>query len=153
MNMNRHLVIWFIIVALIFPLTACDVEKPTAHTFRQERKNVEKVEICTYNHNEGIREPLAELSEREVDELWTDILSLEMYQFVAMDTLLSYGDVVIFISYLDGEAEIIGITNIGWVTTGGTLVTTNHWFDIEDICAVIAKYVDAETLANVSGYF
>ena len=61
-----------------------------------------------------------------------------------------YGDVVICITYYDGEKEVIGITNIGYISPDGKWHLTKEYFDIEDIRGVINKYVDPEILSEIS---
>lgn len=70
-----------------------------------------------------------------------------------IDPILDYGDVVILIYYANNEIEMIGITNIGWISPNGKLDTTDKRFEISAICDVISKYVDAEVLNDVSDYF
>jgi hypothetical protein len=69
------------------------------------------------------------------------------------DPILDYGDIVILIHYDNNEMEMIGITNIGWISHDGELTTTDKKFDISEICDVIAKYVDADILRDASAYF
>lgn len=156
MKTSRMFVVCLHLVMLLFGLASCSgasQSKTAVFTFRQERSDIEKIEICKYDHYTGTREPLVELSQNDIDTLCADVSSLEIQQFLALDPILSYGDVVIFISYFDGESEMIGITNIGWLSADGKLHTTNSRFAIKEICAVIAKYVDAEALADASEYF
>lgn len=156
--MKTHKVVWacLLLFLLQLALASCNYQphlQPDTYSFRQARTNIERIEICKYDHNTDTRTPLVELPQTDMDSLLDDIASLEMHQFFPLDPILSYGDIVIAISYLDGESEIIGITNIGWSTVGGKLHTTNNRFAIKDICAVISKYVDAEVLADSSEYF
>lgn len=126
------------------------------YTFRQERQNMEKVEICAYTHeydgDGGSREPLLVLPESEIDALWTDILALDCHEFILLDSILSYGSLVITITYINGEIEMIGIYNIGWISADGTLTTTLQRFGITEICAIIIKYADEKILSEYSDY-
>lgn len=156
MKTHKALSACLLLFSLILTLASCNYQPRSqgqTYAFRQEHTNIEKIEICKYDHYARTRTPLAELSQTDMDLLLDDISSLKMDRFPMLDPILSYGDVVIVISYFDGEAEIIGITNIGWSTADGKLHTTKNCFAIKDICAVIAKYVDAEVLADASEYF
>ena len=148
-------------------LAGCDIgaSQPTAHSFRQEYDNVVKIEIAAYDHNkrtntwqgqfvdENCFSPLVQLSDEDCGSLLQDILSLEIKKFYMIDPILDYGDVVILIYYTNNEIEMIGITNIGWISPNGELDTTDKRFEISAICDVISKYVDPEVLNNVSDYF
>ena len=130
--------------------------EPFTHTFRQDRQNVEKVEICAYEHeydkDGGTRESLFVLPESDIDGIWADILSLECNEFFLFDPILDYGPLVITITYKDGEIEMIGLYNIGLISPDGSLDTTSHRFDVSDICTVVAKYADSEILGKYSAF-
>lgn len=143
----------FALIVLYFVIVGVQLSKSFTYTFRQERSNIEKVEICSYDHYAGTREPLVELSDDDTDAILADISALECREFFPLDPILSYGDVVICISYQNGEVEMIGIYNIGFFTAEGELKTTKKWFEIEDMRCLIAKYVDMEVLEEVSEEF
>ena len=131
--------------------------EPFKHTFRQDRQNVEKVEICAYEHeydgDGGTRESLFVLPESDVDGILADILSLDCRKFILLDPILDYGPLVITITYTDGEIEMIGFYNIGWFSPDGSLDTTLNRFDYTEVCELMAKYADPEILAEHYEYF
>ena len=133
-------------------MTGCKKTVST-YSFRQPQSNVSRVEICTYNHNADEITPLVQLSKEDADALLAELSSLECYEFFPLDTILSYGDIIISIAYLDGEVEVIGLYNIGWISPGGKLNTTRFYFDIEEIRNIIARYVDPGILSDVSNEF
>ena len=148
-NMGRAILLGIVLLCM---LTGCYSE-PFTYEFRQPRSNVEKVEICAYDHREGTREVLGQLDDESIDDLLADIQALSCNkETFSYDTPREYGDVVIFITYLDGEEEMIGIINIGWRAPDGTHHLTKKYFGVSYICAVIAKYVDAEVLAEFDGF-
>ena len=166
---KRNAFKFFLIICMLLPLVfaGCDIRssQPTVHNFRQEYDNVVKIEIASYDHSkrtntwqaqfvdEDCFSPLVQLSDEYCGSLLQDILSMEIKNFYMIDPILDYGDVVILIYYANNEIEMIGITNIGWISLDGKLHTTDKRFDISAICDVIAKYVDAEVLNDVSDYF
>ena len=148
------------LLLLIFIIASCSAfskREPFKHTFRQDRQNVEKVEICAYEHeyddNGGTRESLFVLPESDIDGIWADILSLECRKFFPYDPILSYGRLVITITYKDGETEMIGPHNIGWFSPDGSLDTTLNRFDYTEVYEIMAKYADPEILAEHYEYF
>jgi hypothetical protein len=140
------------LMLLCVAMTGCK-EEPFSYSLRQDRRNIDKVAICTYDHGAGTRSVLVELSDGDSDKLVSAICALECHKAFPLDPILSYGDVVICITYLNGEIEIIGIYNIGWITPAGDLNTTLYYFDIQDIRSLIAQYVDSDILAEVSEEF
>lgn len=150
--MKRIIPMLLLLIILCVFVGCSDV--PFRYTMRQNVDNIEKVEICFFDYyNDKKMEVLAQLSSENVDLLISDIATLECYEFFAMDPILTYGDVVICIRYLDGETEVIGITNIGFVSPDGKWSTSRKRFEIKAICAEISKFVDPKILAEVSDYF
>ena len=152
--MNRKILIQMIasLVLLCLVMTGCKRET-FSYSLRQDQSNIDKVEICTYDHDAGMRSVLVELSDRDSNELLSAISSLECHKSFPLEPILSYGDIVICITYFDGEVEMIGIYNIGWITPDGDLNTTLYYFNIQDIRKLIAQYVDPDILAEVSEEF
>ena len=143
-NMGRAILLGIVLLCM---LTGCYSE-PFTYEFRQPRSNVEKVEICAYDHKESTKEVLVQLDEETADALFADLQALPCVEGFTIDAPNSYGPVVIFITYLDGEEEMIGIYNIGWRDADGKLHTSNMNFHIPDMRALIPKYVDAELIAE-----
>ena len=142
-----------LIVLFALALTGCGYDKPYYHQFRQPRENVEKVEICTFDEYKiEIIEPIAKLSDTEIDSFLNDISLLEGYKFAMFDPILSYGDLAIVISYTNGEKEIIGLTNIGFLSPDGELTTSSYSYHFEDIIDIMVKYVDKNLLDENSQY-
>lgn len=153
MKQMRMICLIFVAITLLQVSTGCD-GGPFTYEFRQARSNVEKVEICSYDHYEGTREVLVRLEEADVDALLADIQALPLYKRMAFDTPRDYGDVVIFISYLDGVVELIGLTNFGWIDPDGTQHNLSaKYFEMDDLYLVLVKYVDPDVLSEVSYYF
>lgn len=145
-------IIVIVSVFLSVLLMGCNAESFT-YEFRQDGENIERVEISTYDHNTKKLTTITSLSKDEIAILLEDIKVLECYEFLPLDPILSYGDVVICITYYNGEREVLGITNIGSISPEGNWTTTRKYFNIEDICDVIGKFADTEVLSEVSDYF
>ena len=60
------------------------------------------------------------------------------------DDIRDYGGVAVAITYLDGEIELIGLRNIGYIKPDKREGLTTYRFQLEDIRAVIGKYVDLD---------
>ena len=139
-----------IAVVVLMLLSGCENESFT-HEFRQDQANIKQVEICSYEHVGRVLTPIVKLSNDDINALLNDIRALDCHEVsFPLDTPRTYGDVVICITYYDGETEVIGITNIGYISPDGKWHLTKEWFDIEDIRSVINKYVDPEILSEIS---
>ena len=160
MKMEKRFVIACSIIFLACLLIGCEIsfdKPPFSYTFRQERSNITKIEICAYEHeydqDGGKMTPLAEIAEIDIDSFLDDIQALDCKEFVMYDSIISYGEVIIKIAYLNKETEIIGLYNIGWISSDNELIRTNYRFHYNDVSKVIAKYVDPTILADYCEYF
>ena len=122
------------------------------YEIRQDRNRIEKVEICSFDYyNNCTIEPLVSLSENEIDMFLSDISSMECYDtpFV-IDPILDYGDIIACITYSDGEVEVIGPYNIGYIAPNGELATTTYNFDKLEIRSLFLKFIDADIILKAS---
>ena len=160
MKFVKRIVVFFVFLALLCTLVGCGLsfdKPPFSYTFRQDRSNITKIEICAYEHeyakDGGPMTPLAEIAEEDVDSFLDDIQALDCREFIMYDSIVSYGDLIVRILYSNGEAEIIGMYNIGWMSADNVLELTRYWFHYDDISEVIARYVDPRFLADYCGHF
>ena len=149
---SKMTVIIYVVVLML--LSGCE-NKSFTHEFRQDQANIKQVEICSYEHAykyiDRVLTPIVKLSDEDSNALLNDIRALDCHEdSFPLDTPRTYGDVVICITYYDGETEVIGITNIGYISPDGKWHLTKEYFDIEDIRSVINKYVDPEILSEIS---
>jgi hypothetical protein len=62
----------------------------------------------------------------------------------------SYGLIHITVTYLDGAAEVIGLTKIGYVTSEGKETFPQyHFYDTEKFYNIICQYVNPELLPDM----
>ena len=148
--MKKTLYAIVIAVVVLVLLSGCENESFT-HEFRQDQANIKQVEICAYEHVGRVLTPIVKLSNDDINALLNDIRALDCHEVsFPLDTPRTYGDVVICITYYDGETEVIGITNIGYISPDGKWHLTKEYFDIEDIRGVINKYIVPEMSSEAS---
>lgn len=149
------------LVAMLF--SGCDVPygDPVQHTFTHEREDVVKIEICSNNEVEILKEGskidslsvLAVLPDEEIDLLWQALLELPAYElrYVAHGC----GDILFVISYADGKQELIGFYDIGIVNADGTFggYRSHALGDGALLAQLFAQYADPEILAKASMTF
>ena len=149
----KQICVVFLTLVVLVSMMGCVSSDPFQYQFRQDRGQIEKVEICAYYHNEKIIEPLVSLTEDKIDAILSDLSSLECWEMGRLDTPREFGSIVICIRYLDGENEIIGTINNGWITPEGDRNLSRNHFRFPDLREVLFKYVDAETLAAIDPDF
>lgn len=138
---------------VLVSMTGCET-KSFQYIFRQDRSNVENVEICAFDfYHEKVIEPLISLTGDDIDAILSDLSSLECWEYSGLDSPRGYGDILICINYWDGEIEVIGTMNIGWITPNGDWHLTMNFFRFNDLQGILLKYVDADILAEVSQDF
>lgn len=149
----KQICVVFLTLVVLVSMMGCVSSDPFQYQFRQDRGQIEKVEICAYYHNEKIIEPLVSLTEDKIDAILSDLSSLECWERGRLDSPRDYGSIIICIRYLDGEIEIIGTSNNGWITPEGDWDLAMTVFRFPDLREVLLKYADAETLAAISPAF
>ena len=149
----KRVCLLFLIFTVLAVVAGCE-DKPFQYTFRQDRYNVEKIEICTFDsYHREIKEPLICLAGDDIDAILSDLSSAECWRYSGLDSPRGYGDMLICIQYSDGEVEIIGQKNIGWITPNGEWHYTMYSFDAKDLYAILCQYISPDILAEVSEYF
>jgi hypothetical protein len=136
-----------VLVILLATISGCELyEGP--YTFRQDQRNIEKIEVCSYDSYNKITTPIVQLSDYEEEQLLLKLSSMECYEFFG-DHPREYGQAVICIHYLDREIEIIGITNIGWITPDGKRAMSSYSFDWVEMQELILSLVDEDDLPEL----
>lgn len=153
MNKRKGICAFLLILVILASLTGCSSE-PFQYTFRQDRNNIEKIEICSLDYYNGKTiEPLISLAEKDIDRILLDLSSLECRKLSGLDSPRGYGKIIICIHYLDGEIEVIGTTNIGWITSDGDWHLTMNVFRYPELKTLLLKYVASDILGAVSEDF
>ena len=132
--------------------TATGCQRIYDFSFEQSVDHIEKVEICRYDDNSQSTTTIAVLSKTDADSLLTEIDAMECRRYFG-DGTMDYGEVVIYITYADQTAEVIGLHNVAKVDKDGDWHIGVEYFNAQQICALIMKYVDAELLPDLSKYY
>lgn len=109
------------------------------YSFSQPLDQVEKVEILAYDDKADVATPLVVLDENQANSLLTDIDALLCKRHFG-DSTMAYGEAVIYITYANGEAEVIGIYNVAKVDTIGNWHIGVEFFDRKEICTLLLQY-------------
>lgn len=117
-----------------------EVTRPITYPFMQAHENVEKVEICENDDVTRKRHVLVLLSREEAQQILQDITALKCQYYYRTPPLDTYGDVVILITYHNGEKEIIGSEGVGWMSSNGEEKYTAYFFEILDVLKLIEHY-------------
>lgn len=146
MNKRFACLIWCLIMSLI--LVGCTFYEGPYTFFRQEQGNVKTIEICAYDSNTHTRTVVSTLSEDQELPFMADLALIHCKQYFLGDHSRAYGTFQICITYADGELELIGPYNIGYVTVYGAESLTNYYPASEQqLRDLVAKYVDVGVLA------
>lgn len=141
---------FFISVLVIINVTGC--QRTYNYSFAQSIENVQKVEICEYDYYSHSTTLIAVLDTEDADSLLSEIDALTCKRHFG-DHTSTYGEVVVYITYTDGTAEVIGLRNVAQVDKGGEWHIGIEYFDATQMCALIMKYVDEALLPDLSKYF
>lgn len=144
MKRNKRILCIFLCVILLLAVEGCFYEGP--YPFRQDAHNIEKVEI--YENDYQTKTLIVQLEESEGLKLVSEIATMTV-RTAGPNHISDYGRLIIHITYEDGEVEMIGLHNIGFVTAEGRKGLTNYYFDDKSVYDLIAKYVDPALLPDV----
>ena len=148
---KKRIVSFLFVFIMVATLAGCKMYEGTYIFFRQDHGNVQKIEICDYDHkNNRTRTTVATLTQEQQESLLADLAMLPCKQYFPGDHIRSYGRFQICITYTDGELELIGPYNIGYVTAEGIACLTNYYPASEQVLwDLIAKYVDSDTIKSL----
>lgn len=147
---KRCIWIVFAIGLVLSVCTGCK-QKVYKYSFYQSIDNVEKVEICGYDYYTHTVTSLKVLGSDDAKALLDDITALECYKHFG-DHVISYGVVVVYITYLNGEAEVIGFDNTASIDHNGEWWISSYNFNDADFCSMILKYINKDQLPDLSPF-
>lgn len=146
--MSRKKNVTIFVIILAFLISGCS-RRTYAYSLAQSVDNIAQVEICEYDWHTHTTTPLCVLDKETAISLLTEICGLKCKRHWG-DHTTDYGDVVIYISYIDGTAEVIGQCNIAHVNKDGKWRQGLEYFGEEKFFALLMKYVDADVLPELS---
>lgn len=143
-----------LIITLLLTVVGCEDES-WQYTFRQDRSNVQKVEICSFKYQDRkeISEPLVSFQGDDADAILDDIAALTCYKLGLLHNSRGFGQIIICIHYLNQEIEVIGTENNGWVDANGDWHIEPTHIRFPDLRPLLAKYVDSKVLAGIMSDF
>lgn len=147
----RQKIFLMILVVCLVVTTASGCHRTYDYSFSQSVDHVKKVEICQYDFDTRTTTSLVHLDSNQACALLSDIETLECKKHFG-DHTEDYGEVVIYITYFDGTAEVIGLWNVALVDKEGLWHIGIEYFDANELCSIILKYVDEDLLPNLSEY-
>lgn len=121
------------------------------YSFMQSLDCVTKVEICSYDYSSNAITSLVVLDTSKAKALLAEIDLLECKKHFG-DHTMDYGEVIIYISYSDDTAEVIGLWNVARVNKDGQWSIGSEYFDAGQMCSLILAYADKELLPDLSEY-
>lgn len=122
-----------------------------SYSYAQDLDKVEKVELCRYDYWTKTVEVISVLDMGTAALLLSDIASLSCFRPFG-DSSTDYGEIVVYISYKNGEAEVMGMGNTATVGLDGRWMMTGYYFDDAQWCEVVMKYVDPQLVPELQRY-
>ena len=147
MKFVKNTVIFLFAITFLTSLSGCRLIK-YSYPFTQDVADVISVEICRYDFYDKLVTPIIELEKDKATSLLEDISELDCYMRFG-DGTRDYGRVVIYITYKNGEAEVIGKSNRARVDAKGEWWIEPYYFDKAEWSALILKYVDEELVPEL----
>ena len=142
------------IVLSVSAIAGCSQYKGPYTFWRQDKSNIEKIEICSYDWKTKTRTSLAELSDAEAEEIMSELSEIEFVEWFVPPPS-DFGPHIICITYLDGEIEVIGSICTGYISPDGSEKLTYYGIAEESgsFYDLIGKYVDLSLLDDTSDVY
>ena len=142
------LLVFVLLIAVAF--TGCNFIDYT-YSLDQSMDNIQKVELCSYDYESNSTSLIIELDMETGKALLTEITALTCRKYFG-DHTSDYGPVVLYITYTNGEAEVIGMCNSASVDLTGEWWISIYYFDDIQWCNTVLKYVDPEMVPQLVEY-
>ena len=158
MKCKKMIALLLLITSIMLSMSGCFVEqflnRTFEYSFTQNLDNVEKVEIRAYEYDpyDAQTTPIVTLDEEDGKALLMEIDAMKCKRHFG-DHTSTYGEIVVYITYKDQTAEVIGLRNVAQVDKDGEWWIGIEYFDAAQLCTLIMKYVDADLLPDLSKYF
>ena len=158
MKCKKMIALLLLITSVLMLATGCVVEqflnRTFDYSFAQNLDNVEKVEIRAYEYDphDDQTTPIVTLDEEDGKALLNEVDAMKCKRHFG-DHTHDFGEIVIYITYKDQTAEVIGLWNVAQVDKDGEWWLGVEYFDAAQLCTLIMKYVDEDLLPDLSKYF
>ena len=119
------------------------------YAFRQDLEHVEKVSVFSYDPETDTRTLIVDLEEPDAKELTSILATMKCGKYFPGDHIREYGHLLIALTYTNGEIELIGFYNTGWITPDGVEYLSNYYFDEKEVYDLICRFVDPEMLPDI----
>ena len=143
------------LVSILTQLCGCmwfQIGREYQYAFDQPFSNVVKVEVMKYHYatkkEDTYATPIIDLDLRTAESLLAEILELPCYRHI-MDPPTSFGDIILYIEYTNGEAEVLGYPQSVSVRENGQTVWKPYEFNSTQWSATLLKYVDADLVPEL----
>jgi len=152
---KKHRVLALLLVcSFLVPQSGCGMLR-FHYEFCQPFDNVVKVEVCQYHHADKPGEqyvtPIADLDLNTAEPMLNEFTAITCRRHFG-DATRDYGEIVLYISYTNGEAEVLGIWNSARVDADGGWHIRGEYFDEDQWYGVLEKYIDSELMAEIEKY-
>lgn len=152
-------ILWLFLSMVVLAVLAGCVDYNGPYPFRQELSNVTNVEICEFdpdnNGNPNDRKLIVQLSDSDAQNLISELSAMNCgkFSYLGRTNNTHIGLLAICITYGNGDMELIGLSNIYFITSDGKKDYTSYHFESRELYDLIAKYVDPELLPDMRSQY
>lgn len=150
MRIMRRILNCLLAMVVLISVAGCSFIE-YSYPYAQDLDKVEKVELCRYDYSTKSIEVILKLDADTTSSLLTELSSLSCYRPFG-DHSTYYGAIVLYISYTNGEAEVLGMRNSADVDLDGRWMMKGYYFDYAQWCEVVMRYVDPELVPELHRY-
>lgn len=148
MRINKIFLMLLVIVMIVSSVGCSETiwTKEYEYELNQSIENVTSVKIVRFDDNtKSVMEVIKTLDDISAKELLEDISTTSCRRHFG-DRPTSYCEIIIYIEFQNGEAELIGPVVCGEKDKNGNLYQKREYFLYEDFCGVVVKYVEKDLI-------
>lgn len=137
-----YVIIFIVIALIVWALYDLHIDLSWEGTYpcwRQDSSNIEKVEICAYHWQTHTRTVMYELSDAEQEEIISELRECT-FRSTSLPPPSDFGQYIICLVYYDGEIDVVGLYESGYISPDGSEHRTGYV--VEDFDIIVEKYVD-----------
>lgn len=143
MKRNYWMAVLLLMLVMLLFYSCVDTAMP--YSLRQSTEHIVAVRFLNGQKFDDASKTYEIITQMELEQGLTfieELRKIECRKAFPLDTPVGFGEVIVEITYANGEVEMIGCDNNGWITPDGQWEYDSYYFDLESFYALLSQYVD-----------
>ena len=157
MNKYIKLISFVLLFVIILSASSCffDVYRGPYIFWRQDRSNIEKIEICSYDKSSGTRSVIAELPKEATDEIIDEISTYQCYE-IPPEHPREISSIILCVTYLDGVVDIISFCAFSYMSPNEKICDIKYELHSDymlPLYKLMCRYVEESLIIDIKNQY